>query len=111
MRTWGSNRSVGTVAKSWTHARGTAAESGATRTGRTLDSGVQSASNTFADNRATFAVTLRSTMYRRPISKSHAILAATVVIAAATGARSAQSPLPAAPLAMRAFTLQFDPAG
>jgi outer membrane protein assembly factor BamB len=39
------------------------------------------------------------------------MLAATVVIAAVAGARSAQSALPAAPLAMRAFTLRFDPAG
>jgi hypothetical protein len=49
-------------------------------------------------------------MYR-PISKSHAVLAATVVIAAVAGLRSAQSSLPVAPLAMRTFTLQFDPAG
>ena len=47
----------------------------------------------------------------RPISTSPAVLAATVVIAAVAGLRSAQSALPVAPLAMRAFTLRFDPAG
>ena len=43
--------------------------------------------------------------------RSHVMLAAALVIAAVAGARSAQSALPAAPLAMRAFTLHFDPAG
>ena len=43
--------------------------------------------------------------------RSHVMLAATMVIAAAVGARSAQLVLPTAPLAMRAFTLQFHPAG
>lgn len=39
------------------------------------------------------------------------MLAATVVIAAVAAAPSAQLALPTAPLAMRAFTLRFDPAG
>jgi outer membrane protein assembly factor BamB len=47
----------------------------------------------------------------RPIPTSHAILAAAVTITALAVAPSAQSPLPSAPLAMRAFMLQFDPAG
>jgi outer membrane protein assembly factor BamB len=41
----------------------------------------------------------------------HTLLAAVVLAAAAAGAPAAQSTLPSAPLAMRAFTLQFDPAG
>ena len=45
------------------------------------------------------------------ISRSQALLTATVAIAAAVTAPSAQSALPTTPLAMRAFTLQFDPAG
>ena len=45
------------------------------------------------------------------MSKSQAMLAATAVIAAMAAALSAQPALPAAPLAMRAFTLRFDPAG